>query len=356
MKKLVTLFFLLSSVASFSQNNTDTTKTTSFAAIPVINYDPSTGLTLGAMTQLFYKTNKQDTISPSSSTGLFGMYTTNNSYFFSAFEQLYFKKDTWRILGAIGFGSINYQYWQQIPIIGGSFIGFNTEATFAALRVERKLYKKLYGGINTIYAKAKTQFDVPEAFPDSLRFDERNMNNLGYQFNYDLRDHQINPYEGFNIEFKNSFYRTWLNSGNNFENYELTYNHYHQLKNERNILATRIHASISAGDVPFQGQNIVGRDDIRGYTSGKYRNNQVYAIQAEYRWRFYKKFGMVGFAGIASAVETIGDIGNSELLPGVGVGLRYMMIEKERVNIGFDIATGKDDWGLYFRIGESFAR
>ena len=47
---------------------------------------------------------------------------------------------------------------------------------------------------------------------------------------------------------------------------------------------------------------------------------------------------------------------DSEVLPGVGLGLRYLMIEKERINIGVDVATGKDDWGIYFRIGESFGR
>jgi hemolysin activation/secretion protein len=182
------------------------------------------------------------------------------------------------------------------------------------------------------------------------------MNNIGYLLNYDMREHQINPYGGYNIEFKNNYFRKWLNSGNDFEEYELTYNHYYKIKNERNILATRVKASITAGDVPFQGQNVVGQDDIRGYSAGKYRDNQVYAVQAEYRWRFYKKFGMVGFLGVASAVDTFGDVFDSELLPGAGVGLRYLMIEKERINIGMDIAKGKGDWGLYFRIGESFGR
>ena len=50
------------------------------------------------------------------------------------------------------------------------------------------------------------------------------------------------------------------------------------------------------------------------------------------------------------------DIKNAEILPGGGVGVRYMMIPKERINIGIDVAAGKGDWGLYFRIGESFGR
>lgn len=224
-------------------------------------------------------------------------------------------------------------------------------------RPEREIYKKLYGGLNLVYSKAKTGYDLPDYVPDSLKNEETNMNSLGYLFNYDKREHQINPYGGFNIEFKNDFYRTWMNSTYDFNKFELTYNHYYKIrKKSSHIIATRVKAYIAAGDVPFQGQNVVGRDDIRGYTSGKFRDNQVYAMQAEYRWRFYKKWGMVGFFGLASAVENMNDLFSSELLPGAGVGVRYMLLPKERINIGFDIAAGKDDWGLYFRIGETFGR
>ena len=65
---------------------------------------------------------------------------------------------------------------------------------------------------------------------------------------------------------------------------------------------------------------------------------------------------MVGFFGVASAVNKFNEIVKTQLLPAGGVGFRFMMIEKERINVGFDFAKGKDDWGLYFRIGESFGR
>lgn len=352
---VLALFFLQNKAdAQFKQ---DTTKRINYAAIPMLNYDPQLGLNLGFMAQMYYKVNLKDTISPSSSTGMFGMYTTNKTHFLGFFQKLYLKEDTWRFMFAAGSGTMNFQFWQDIPIIGGQFIDFSTDALFVMFRPERKIYKQLYAGLSFTYAKVKTEYDFPEGVHDSLRFDERNMNSLGYLFNYDVREHQLNPYGGFNVEFKNNFYREWMNNTDNFDKYELTYNHYYQIRNkETHILATRIKANISAGAVPFQGQNVVGRDDIRGYTSGKHRDNQIYTMQAEYRWRFYKKFGMVGFFGLASAVEKAGDIISSELLPGAGVGFRYMMIPKERINIGFDIAAGKDDWGLYFRIGETFGR
>lgn len=350
------LFVLLQS--AISQLKKDSINRVGFAAIPMINYSPSFGLNLGAIGQMFYKVNLKDTISPSSSTGILGLYTTNKTYFLAGFQKMYWNDDKWRMLVAGGNGNINFQFWQEMPSggefypEGGTFIDFNTYAVFAVGRIERKVYKKLYAGLNGKYSMAETDY----YFPGYTYTEKVNMSNIGYQLNYDVREHQINPYGGYNIEFVNTFSRDWINSSYNFEVYKITYNHYYKIKNERNMLVTRFVANIADGDVPFQGQSIVGQDDIRGYSNGKYRNNQVYALQAEYRWRFYKKFGMVGFAGVASAVEQFKDIAKTSLLPGVGAGFRYMMLAKERVNIGMDVAVGKDDWGMYFRIGESFGR
>ncbi len=353
---LLCLFIGVNSI--LSQEKKDSVKRVGFAAIPMINYSTSIGLSIGGIGQMFYKINQKDTISPSTSTGIIGLYSTNQTYFFAGFQKMYWNEDKWRMLMAGGNGNINYQFWQELPNSGefypegGTYVDFNTYAVFAVARIERKVYKKLYAGLNGKYSMAETDY----LYPGFTVSEKVNMSNIGYQLNYDVREHQINPYGGFNVEFVNTFSRDWLNSSYNFEVYKITCNHYHKFKNERNILATRFVANIADGDVPFQGQSVVGQDDIRGYSKGKYRNNQVYALQTEYRWRFYKKFGMVGFVGIASAVEKFKDIAKTELLPGVGAGFRYMMLAKERVNIGMDVAVGKDDWGMYFRIGESFGR
>ncbi len=71
---------------------------------------------------------------------------------------------------------------------------------------------------------------------------------------------------------------------------------------KKQILAVRASFSTSPPVMyPLKRQTVVGGDDIRGYSQGKYRNNQVYTLQAEYRWNFYKRWGMVAFAGVANA-------------------------------------------------------
>jgi hemolysin activation/secretion protein len=160
------------------------------------------------------------------------------------------------------------------------------------------------------------------------------------------------------VNFKNQFYRSWVGSGYNFERYLVTFNQFFKLtpKNEKQILAVRASFNVASGNVPFEGQTVVGGDDIRGYSQGKYRNNQVYTLQAEYRWNFYKRWGMVAFAGVANAVAKLADIPKSDFLPGVGGGLRFRMLPREKINIGVDYGVGKDDYSITFRIGEAFGR
>ena len=356
LKTLLTIVILISHVSLQSQNVDKEDKKINFAAVPVLDYSNATGFGLGVLGQVFYKVSKNDTISPVSSSGVFGMYTTNGTWFGAIFQRLYLNQDKWRLLAAIGAGTINYQYFQEIPIFGGAFVGFNTQADFALLKVERKVIGKFYAGLLGIYANSKTVFDLPEFIPPELVTDYRSMNSLGYTLAFDKRDNQITPYEGYNIYFRNNFYRDWIGSDNTFESYNIVYNHFFPIQSEQQIFVSRIYASIATGDVPFQGQNVVGQDDIRGYTAGKYRNNQVFAAQAEYRHRFKGRFGAVGFFGIATAIESFSNLDNAPFLPGGGVGIRYMAIPKERINIGMDFALGKDDWGIYFRIGEAFGR
>ena len=112
MNKCLTCFFiLLISIESQAQTDEDSTQRIKLAAIPVINYSNTVGASFGVLASTFYKIRKSDLNSPSSSSGVFGIYSTNNTYFMAVFQQLYLKEDSWRITAAAGTGKVNSQYW-----------------------------------------------------------------------------------------------------------------------------------------------------------------------------------------------------------------------------------------------------
>lgn len=78
------------------------------------------------------------------------------------------------------------------------------------------------------------------------------------------------------------------------------------------------------------------------------------AIQGEYRWNFHPRIGVVGYAGLATVFGSNNEEHNGRLLPGIGTGFRYVFMKDTHSTIGFDIAQGDGDWGMYFRFSEAF--
>lgn len=64
--------------------------------------------------------------------------------------------------------------------------------------------------------------------------------------------------------------------------------------------------------------------------------------------------GMVAFAGVGGVDEDLDGFDFENPLPSAGVGLRFMLSEENRLNLGVDYAVGKDSDAWYFSVGESF--
>ena len=93
---------------------------------------------------------------------------------------------------------------------------------------------------------------------------------------------------------------------------------------------------------------------MRGYYSGRYRDNSYVAFQVEYRQFFWWRFGFVAFAGIGDVAEELTKINLHELKTTLGFGLRFIFNEEEKINLRMDVAFGKGTNGVYFGIEEAF--
>jgi hypothetical protein len=317
-----------------------------FIPLPYLNYNRSIGFTLGAIPMAMFNPVEKDTISPSSIGGLFGMYTTNKTWFTMGFAALFLDEDNWRIMGAGGIGSVNFQFYLDNPI--DIWIPYNTQADFFFLQVKRRVVNKFYFGISYMYTKYNTTTDV---FPDTTL---TRLHGLGFELSLDKRVGFYYPRSGYQANIK---YFTYPGAfGNEYvsNKIEFDYDHYFPFRNNKDVLAGRLYGGLGIGDLSFNQQFIVGQTDIRGYTQGAYRGNYLLALQGEYRWNFHKRLGAVGFLGLATIFESINEDDNGRILPGIGTGIRYTVIQDTHMNVGLDIAAGRNDWGIYFRFGEVF--
>ena len=323
-------------------------KNFNFVPIPYINFSRSLGFAIGAIPMAMYKLNPNDTISPASITGILGMYSTNDTWFGMFFQRFYLKEDNWRLTGAGGLGSINFQFFLDIP--GAGYVDYNTQVDFLFVEVQRRLIGKLYAGLHYTYIA----FDTSFGSDSTVSLGKTKLHGLGIKLSYDKRDNVYYPRNGSISELD------WTSYPEAFENefvsnkIELDHNQYISTRKDKDVIAARIYGGFGIGDLSFEQQFVVGRQDIRGYAQGKYRGDYLLAAQGEYRWNFHEKMSAVGFFGLATVFGSINEADEGVILPGIGTGIRYNIFPKYHMNVGLDIAAGKDDWGFYFRVGEAF--
>ncbi len=342
-------FCLLSSLFSAAQDSSTAKpkKNFNFTVLPMVSFNLSKGFGIGLMSSAFYNLSKKDTVSPASMSSLVLRYSTNGSWFTVIGQRMYFNQDNWRVALGVGYFNNNFQTYTDAPGTEDVVVPYNTKMKFVALVARRRVYKRLYAGASLQLGNAKTDFE-----DDSSTSTEARQNALGLNLLNDSRDNVYYPGKGIQASFSAVFFTSWLGNEIAFPRLSAYCNYYHSFS-EKNIIAARLFTRFALGDsIPFVAESNIGGKDLRGYSSGQYRDAQVYDVQVEDRWNFYKKWGAVAFAGLA--VTNSSSNGFSSLLPAAGVGLRYRIIPARKVNVGIDVAVGKGDWGLYFRIGEAF--
>ncbi|MBP1839692.1 BamA/TamA family outer membrane protein [Formosa algae] len=316
--------------------------------MPFLSYNRNLEFMFGAIPMLMYKVNQKDTISPKSLSGMAGVYTTNGSYFISFFNKWYLKEDTWRGKFFLMTGDKNSQFYMTDNELPG-FYDYGTDITVVSVGVQRKIIDHLYGGLTYTYAHYDTIYEDEIQPEDVTQTNAIEINSL-----YDTRNSVYYPTKGVKALLRYLSYPTWFGNDVKAEKVLSEYNTYFPMKNGKDVIAARFSGQFGLGDIAFQQQVTIGSKDIRGYSEGKYRGDGKMALQGEYRYNFGEKMGVVGFAGVATIYGSDTERFDWKAYPGIGVGYRYRAFEAVKFNIGLDAAVGKGDWGIYFRIGESF--
>lgn len=316
----------------------------SLAAMPILTYSGPFGSITGFNTSAFFHIgNKKDTISPASQLGLGGGGNQDYTWFGALFTQLYLNEDRWRITAGLGVGNLNFQYYETVTGSEESgFVNYSSLSRFFFAKVMRKVYGRIYMGGFVSVKHSTTSFDHSDSTIDI------DANGFGPSILIDSRNNVYAPKKGWQIATDYTINPTWTGSDSLFSTLRSYANCYISL-GKNTVLASRISAKVAIGAVPFTGQHTVGGRDIRGYSDGKHRGNQLYAAQTEFRWNFYRRWGTVVFAGVAVTEKP-----SSGALPAVGMGIRFLAIRAQHINIGVDGAIGKGDTGIYFRINEAF--
>jgi hypothetical protein len=320
--------------------------------IPIVN--PTIGIGMAAAGGLLYQL---DNDTPSSYSGIGGFYTDSGSWGIGIAQKTYLIEDMLRINASAGYGRVRLDFFGIGSGAGDQGLALPIEQAgyFFVPEVLYRIWDKLYFGLGFRYVDLETTIhdtgnhpSIPELQLDVVTSGVRLL------AQYDARDNALNPHTGTLLELNSNFARRSLGGTFSYEQYSVSYNKYFSIA-ENKTFAMRVVLCHTSNAVPFFDLCTFGREsDLRGYITGQYRDRNLVATQAEYRWQFYERFGLVAFAGVGGVAPEIDGFDTGSLLPSAGLGLRFMASEEHDTNIGIDFAFGRESQALYFRIGEAF--
>ena len=96
------------------------------------------------------------------------------------------------------------------------------------------------------------------------------------------------------------------------------------------------------------------RLDLRGFPATRYLSKKSLSTQVEARWNFYKRWGLVAFVGTGIVGNSTTEDFDRDVIPSYGVGLRFMVMKSQRINVRVDYARSDDSDAWYLGVTEYF--
>jgi len=335
----------------------DTSRTTLSAIypLPIIFYTPETGIAGGAAALYLYR---DSTLSRASAVTGDIIYTQKKQIILELSGDLYFRGGTYRLLANTKF----QKYPNKFFGVGNDTPESNEENyTSQKVLFEAVLYRNVLSHMNAGPAVRAEHSSVRETAPTGLLASGvipgskgGSLAGIGFVANWDSRDNTIAAQSGSLYQITTLLYRSSFGSDYSYTDVQIdTRNFFEVLAGQ--VLAVQAAAEFIDGIAPFYGMaNFGGQNLVRGYFDGRYRDRNGIAVQAEYRFPVWWRFGMVGFAGAAQVANKVGQFGLKRFWFAGGIGLRFAWNPEERVNLRLDYGVGRNSSGMYITVTEAF--
>ncbi len=316
--------------------------------IPVSNPTTDTGLVVGGA--YFYpQTEAEKKTQPPSVTGAAGYYSSNDSAAFGVAHQSYWSDNNWRFGGIVGHVDLNLGL--NAPGVGlATSIDWSVEGEFIAAIVSRKITGKWYAGIFARYLDIHQEFGIDTP---SVKFNtdaDTVSGGVGVKLERDSRDKPFNSQAGSIFELSALVNSGDLGSDISYNSYSASYRSYHSVSTSV-VLAWEVQGCHRSDEAPLWD---ACRIDLRGFPATDYFGRSSASSQLEARWRFHPKWGAVAFAGGGYYENSFSSIREREMIPSYGIGLRFMVLESQRINMRLDYGRSNGSDAVYLSVGEAF--
>jgi hypothetical protein len=360
-KSISTVIFILICFCfkSFSAvSDTSKIKNHKIGILPILFFTPETKLGFGGFVYNAFRLKLGDSITRKSITQSYLTYTLNKQFAFENDYQVWIRKNRFYFTGVLDYSMFPQFYFG---------IGNDTRnedrflVAFSSSRIKMKnlmrLFNSVYGGLFFHFEQAFGQDDNlkrniknREVF-GAMSFDAKG---IGPLLIIDLRDNPLNPSHGLYFETSYMDYKSLFNNEHMFFNYILDMRKYATIV-KKIVWNANVYLNFNVGEVPFRLlPEIGGPRFLRGYYRGRFKDNNMFVIQQEFRIPLYKRFGAALFGGIGAVAKTSSDLLSNTVHYNYGLGLRFKMKQNDNANIRLDFGLTKDSHGLYLVFAEAF--
>ena len=347
-----------------------------FVLAPTVTSKPTTGLSVGASSNLAFINGDADT-THISSISMGAKVSQKQQVLSGAKLGIFTDGDRWFVLGD------NRAYWTSL----GAFAlgGESTAATSSTLKYDqfrvfetayRRVAERVFVGVGLDYSN-HTNVRTPSQSPADLAgtvygeysktngFDPAHQVSAGTNFGVlvDTRDSAINASRGW---LTSATYRTYfggfLGGSSTWQELYLDARTYRRLTHSgrQKLAFWFIGDLVTGGTAPYFDLPTTGADgrSARGYGEGRFRGPQLLYGEVEYRTTITRN-DLIGAVAFLNTTTVSGDEPGQDLFnsfaPGAGLGLRVLLNKHSKTNLCVDYGWGKQgSRGLYLSIQEAF--
>jgi hypothetical protein len=345
----------------------------SFKLMPYIapSYTPETEFLLSAGGLITFKTAKDRLLNLSSIPFAVG-YSSNGAFSVRVLNVIYWKGDKIRSIGEFQLRDMPDNYWGvgydngiDVPKSDSTTLYTRNYWRFyqrLIFRTKEKIFVGLVVDINRTRAMDMNPLMQQDKHVLEQGTDIYNTG-LGLEVSYDTRDFVQNAYEGTYISGIFTNFNELLGGDTNYNIIDLDYRQYRAITRKRRTLAWQVKGRFTfSGETPWTDKSMLGGlDNMRGYTMGRFRDDNMLFSTVEYRHMFQRKklnkknnynsrFGYVVWLGAGSVAPSFDKFHN--WLPNGGIGLRAEM--QPRMNIRVDYGFARGEQGFYVTFSEVF--
>jgi len=347
-------------------NDKDTTRKASFMPIPVLGYSQEVGFEFGLGSLYSFYFDRKDTLNRSSNFSGTASYSTKKTYNLSLKGDAWTKNNLYHLIGEMKFKKTPFNFYG----LGNNTNQINEDRLVQqqikmAFDIEKTFIKSAYTGLSIGFESYQfTDKIIGGLYTTSPLLNDRDGGNvvyLGISQSYDTRNSNNYPTKGFfgraTFQYAPNFFGKKNFTGSLIK---LNVRNFWPITTQLVLGAQILYYTIQGSKTPFYLLPQLGNDEMmRGYYTGRYRDENLIASQAELRYRFSNRFGLAAFAG-TGRVFANGNFSLNQLKPNYGLGGRYFFDTAKGLSVRLDYGIGEKranedrQSGFYISLAEAF--